>query len=134
MRMRCGPKHRNSRRETAGWDRIDRQEVFALSWKAGPSLNVGFAKTGAGSVRTFPALLPARNDLMSRCSDAAADCQEKGEQIGHFPGFNALFETFGHERKPAAVHFLDLASQYDNSTAIASLLERNAAGRLRFDK
>lgn len=30
FRRRCAPKHRNSRRETAGWDIIDRQEVFVL--------------------------------------------------------------------------------------------------------
>ena len=30
LRRRCAPKHRNSRRETAGWDRVDRQEVFVL--------------------------------------------------------------------------------------------------------
>src|SRR5438034_11665561 len=47
---RCAPKHRNSRRETAGWDRVDRQEVFVLCWKAGPSPNVGSAKARAGSM------------------------------------------------------------------------------------
>jgi hypothetical protein len=30
LRRRCAHKHRNSRRETAGWDRIDHQEVFVL--------------------------------------------------------------------------------------------------------
>jgi len=30
LRRRCALKHRNSRRETAGWDRVDRQEVFVL--------------------------------------------------------------------------------------------------------
>ena len=30
LRRRCAPKHRNSRRETAGWDRVDHQEVFVL--------------------------------------------------------------------------------------------------------
>src|SRR5213593_347149 len=52
LRGRCAPKHRNSRRETAGWDRIDRQEVFVLCWKAGPSPNVGSAKARAGSMNT----------------------------------------------------------------------------------
>ena len=55
-------KHRNSRRETAGWDRVDRQEVFVLCWKAGPSPNVGSAKARAGSMNTpgpsdFPAVI-----------------------------------------------------------------------------
>jgi hypothetical protein len=48
LRWRCALKHRNSRRETAGWDRIDRQEVFVLCWKAGP--NVGSAEARAGSM------------------------------------------------------------------------------------
>src|SRR3989442_6107940 len=52
LRGRCAPKHRNSRRETAGWDRVDRQEVFVLCWKAGPSPNVGSAKARAGSLNT----------------------------------------------------------------------------------
>jgi len=52
LRRRCAFKHRNSRRETAGWDRLDRQEMFDLCWKAGPSLIVGFAKTRAGSMNT----------------------------------------------------------------------------------
>ncbi len=30
LRGRCAPKHRNSRRETAGWDLTDHQEVFVL--------------------------------------------------------------------------------------------------------
>ena len=30
LRGRCAPKHRKSRRETAGWDPIDHQEVFVL--------------------------------------------------------------------------------------------------------
>ena len=49
LRGRCAPKHRNSRRETAGWDRIDPQEVFVLCWKAEPSPDVGSAKAWAGS-------------------------------------------------------------------------------------
>src|SRR5439155_24471787 len=47
---RCAPTHRNSRRETAGWDRIDRQEVFVHCWKAELSPNVGSAK-GTGRER-----------------------------------------------------------------------------------
>ena len=33
LRRRCAPKHRNSHRETAGWDRIDRQGVFVLCFR-----------------------------------------------------------------------------------------------------
>jgi hypothetical protein len=48
LRRRCALKHRNSRRETAGWDRIDHQEVFVLlcDLTAGQSAKV--------NVRCFP--------------------------------------------------------------------------------
>ena len=73
LRRRCAPKHRKSRRETAGWDRIDRQEVFVLCWKAGPSPNVGSAKARVGSVRTLPALLLSRPWFNSRMSSCQVD-------------------------------------------------------------
>ena len=64
---RCASKHRNSRRETAGWDRIDRQEVFVLCWKAGPSPNVGSAKSRAGSIDT-PGPFNLHKSRTSSCS------------------------------------------------------------------
>src|SRR5580658_5253261 len=57
LRRRCAPKHRNNRRETAGWDRIDHQEVFVLYCNM----------ARAGGVRTPPALLIS--NLRFRISD-----------------------------------------------------------------
>ena len=85
---RCASKHRNSRRETAGWDRIDRQEVFVLCWKAGPSPNVGSAKGSGREVLADghkPTQLPAH--LISRLC-LAAECLPASEVLahGHHPG------------------------------------------------
>ena len=81
LRRRCAFKHRNSRRETAGWDRVDHQEVFVLCWKAGPSPNVGSAKGSGREVLAdghkptqLPALLISRlwfNSRMSSCHGGA---------------------------------------------------------------
>src|SRR5262245_39334281 len=43
LRGRCAPKHRNNRRESAGWDRIDRKRClfFVENVRAGRSLRDG---------------------------------------------------------------------------------------------
>jgi len=95
LRRRCAPKHRNSRRETAGWDRVGRQEVFVLCWKAGPSPNDGSAKARAGSMNTPGPFNfhKSRTSLCGRVSktqpawgSTRATCQwGRGRQAMHLP-------------------------------------------------
>ena len=90
---RCAPKHRNSRRETAGWDRVDRQEVFVLCWKAGPSPNVGSAKGTGREVLADghnPTQLPALLISISRAPARAAE-SPKLSSPGAAPGRLANF-------------------------------------------
>ena len=87
------PKHRNSRRETAGWDRVDRQEVFVLCWKAGPSPNVGSAKGTGREVLADghnPTQLPALLISTSRAPARAAE-SPKLSSPGAAPGRLANF-------------------------------------------
>src|SRR5439155_10771145 len=92
LRRRCAPKHRNSRRETAGWDRVDHQEVFVLCWKAGPSPNVGSAKGSGREVLAdghkptqLPALLISRLCLTGECLPAR-EVLAHGHHPGAIPG------------------------------------------------
>jgi len=58
------PKHRNSRRETAGWDRIDHQEVFVFVEMHGPEVPM-----------TLPALFNFRGcDLTARMASRHGAC------------------------------------------------------------
>lgn len=76
LRRRCAPKHRNIRHETAGWDRIDHQEVSVLCCH-GPG-----AQFGVPGPQFFRRLW--FNGRMSPC---------QGDDPGAIPGGRSTFDT-----------------------------------------
>lgn len=71
IRRRCAQKHRNSRRETAGWDLASHQEVSVFFLPGGMSLlihSIRFSRRNLPSARNF---LPTNQCLASGSAEGA---------------------------------------------------------------
>ena len=99
LRRRCAPKHRNNRRETAGWDRVDRQEVSVLCCH-GPGRNTASRPVhfrGCGStaeclraMETVRVRFPAAAPISSRRAPACAAGSPKPSGLGAAPRRRAI--------------------------------------------